>query len=90
MVVTAVTGVDAVDENEVAFGIYPNPVENVMNINTNAASYEYQLINRIGQVVISGKAEGNTKINVSEMNNGVYFLKVVANGNTSIEKVIIK
>ena len=90
VVVTAVTGVDAVDENEVAFGIYPNPVENVMNINTNAASYEYQLINSIGQVVISGKAEGNTKINVSEMNNGVYFLKVVANGNTSIEKVIIK
>ena len=78
-----------VEENEVSFGIYPNPAESELNINSNAA-FEYQMINSVGQVVMSGVANGNVKLNVSELNNGVYFLKVVANGNTSVEKVIIK
>ena len=79
-----------VEENEVRFGIYPNPAENELNINSSAASFEYQMINSVGQVVMSGVANGNVKLNVSELNNGVYFLKVVANGNTSVEKVVIK
>ncbi len=79
-----------VEENEVRFGIYPNPAENELNINSSAASFEYQMINSVGQVVMSGVANGNVKLNVSELKNGVYFLKVVANGNTSVEKVVIK
>jgi len=87
--VTATTGVDAVNENEVRFGIYPNPAESVLNINSNATSFEYQLVNSVGQVVMSGVAEGNAELNVSDL-NGVYFLRIIANGNAQIEKVIIK
>ncbi len=87
IVVIEFTGVE---ENEVSFGVYPNPAESELNINSNAASYEYQMINSVGQVVMSGVANGNVKLNVSELNNGVYFLKVIANGNSSIEKVVIK
>ena len=87
IVVVEFTGVE---ENEVSFGVYPNPAENELNIRSNASSYEYQMINSVGQVVMSGVANGNVKLNVSELNNGVYFLKVVANGNSSIEKVVIK
>ena len=79
----------AVGEQEVSFGVYPNPAESVLNINANAA-FEYQLINSVGQVVLSGVANGNAELNVSELNNGVYFLKVVANGNAEIQKVVIK
>ena len=78
-----------VEENEVILGVYPNPAETVLNIHANA-EFEYMMINNIGQVVMSGEANGNVELNVSELNNGVYFLKVVANGNTKIEKVIIK
>ena len=87
IVVIEFTGVE---ENEVSFGVYPNPAESELNINSNAASYEYQMINSVGQVVMSGVANGNVKLNVSELNDGVYFLKVIANGNSSIEKVVIK
>ena len=78
-----------VGENEVVYGIYPNPTDSELNINANTG-FEYQMINSVGQVVMSGVANGNVKLNVSELNNGVYFLKVTANGNTSVEKVIIK
>ncbi len=90
MAVTAVIGFSGVEENEVSFGVYPNPAESVLNINSNAASYEYQMINSVGQVVLNGVANGNIELNVSELNNGVYFLKVIANGNAEIQKVIIK
>ena len=89
-VVTAILDCTSVDENEVIMGVYPNPAESVLNINTNAASFEYMMINSVGQVVMRGVAEGNVELNVSELNSGVYFLKVIANGEAQIEKVIIK
>ena len=85
-----VTTPDSVDENEVIFGVYPNPAESVLNIRTNAASFEYQMINSIGQVVMSGVANGNVELNVSDLNNGIYFLKVVANGSAQVERVVIR
>ena len=89
MAVTAIVDHTGVAENEVILGVYPNPAETVLNIHANA-EFEYMMINNIGQVVMRGEANGNVELNVSELNNGVYFLKVVANGNTKIEKVIIK
>lgn len=87
--VTATT-TEGIDENEVVFGVYPNPAESVLNIITNAASFEYQMINSMGQVVMRGVANDNIELNVSELNSGIYFLKVVANGNAQIERVVIR
>ncbi|MBP5643581.1 MAG: T9SS type A sorting domain-containing protein [Bacteroidales bacterium] len=87
--VSVIAEINAIGENEIITGIYPNPAEDVLNIVANQ-SYEYQLINSVGQVVLSGNAEGNAELNVSDLNSGVYFLKVVANGSASINKVVIK
>ena len=87
MVTVTFTGVD---ENEVVFGVYPNPADNVLYINSNAESFEYQVINSVGQVMLSGIVNGNAELNVSDLENGVYFLKVIANGNAKVEKVVIK
>lgn len=78
-----------IGENEASFGIYPNPAENVLNIVSNANSFDYQLINSLGQVVKGGAANGNVQINVSEL-EGIYFLKVTADGNTIVRKVIVE
>ena len=79
-----------IENQEVAIRLYPNPASEMLNVIANANNFEYQLINSIGQVVVSGNAEGSAQIRVSDMNSGVYFLKVVANGDTKIQKVIIK
>ena len=81
----------ALDETMSAnFGIYPNPAENVLNIKSNASSFDYQMINSVGQVVISGKANGKAVIDLSDVERGVYFLKVIADGNTKVEKVVLR
>ena len=79
-----------VDENAVMFAIYPNPAKDVININTNAVRYEYQLINGLGQVVISGTSNGAQQINVSNINKGMYFLKVIADGEARINKIVVE
>ena len=84
-----VSTTESVDENEVNFGVYPNPAENILNIATDANRYEYQLINSLGQVVVKGRANGNESINVSDL-NGVYFLRIIADGDVIVRKVTIK
>ena len=69
--------------------VYPNPTNGVMNIMTNANNYEYQMINSVGQVVLSGNANGKTTINVEAL-NGVYFLRIVADGEVIVRKVTVK
>ena len=90
VMVSAEVNTIGVDENTVMFAIYPNPAKDFVNINTNAVKYDYQLINGLGQVVVSGTANGEYQINVSNINKGVYFLKVVADGETRINKLTIQ
>jgi len=86
IVVVDFTGVE---ENEANFGIYPNPAENVLNIVSNTQRFDYQIINSVGQIVMSGAANGNVQINVDEL-EGVYFLKIVSDGNTTVRKVVVR
>ena len=83
------TTMESVGEYEANFGVYPNPAENVLNISTDANKYEYQLVNGLGQIVIRGTANGNETIDVSDL-NGMYFLRIIADGNVIVRKVIIK
>ena len=81
---------DGVGEaQEVAVNVYPNPANGVLNIVTNANNYEYQIINSVGQVVMSGNANGRTALNVESL-NGVYFLRIIADGDVVVRKVTVK
>ncbi len=82
---------DGINEfGKVEFSIYPNPAKDVINVNTTAQRYEYQLMNNIGQVVLKGIMSGENAISVENVDNGVYFLKLIADGEVSINKVIIQ
>ena len=58
--------------------VYPNPVSNLLNINTGTNSdLSYSIFNIMGQGISKGilKRTNNT-INFAELNRGVYFLNV--------------
>ena len=78
-----------IENEDVKVSVYPNPSNGVLNIVTNANNYEYQVINCVGQMVLSGNADGRTSLNVSEL-NGVYFLRIVADGEVIVRKVTVK
>jgi len=82
--------VDAVEESETEFSIYPNPVNNTLNINGGNAEYSYVMYNGMGQRVANGTARGAEQINVSDMAKGVYFLHLTSGTQVRVEKVVVE
>ncbi|WP_264524140.1 S8 family serine peptidase [Flavobacterium sp. N502536] len=73
------------------FVMYPNPVtEGKVHIESASASVKNILISDMsGKKVYSVKTE-KTEINVSGLPSGVYIIKVEQDGNTTVQKLIIK
>jgi hypothetical protein len=67
--------------------IYPNPCSGSFTVEGNA---NYQLINSIGQVVLSGVCEGKSQIDVQGLQQGVYFLRLSNESGSKVEKLIIE
>ena len=66
--------------------LYPNLVNNVLNINTGSTSdVEVQIINLAGQVMI--KTTGRT-VDVSSLPKGIYFARIFASGQSVTKKFI--
>ena len=72
------------------FSVYPNPAKDVVNIKSEAQRYEYQLINNLGQVMLNGVSSGENTISVGGVSKGVYYLRLVTDGETLIKKIMIQ
>ncbi len=74
--------------------IYPNPTNTnlTINLNTNLDSFNYKLINTLGQTVLQGDLlQNENTLNVSTLTEGIYFLRI-DNRNSKyfmVEKIII-
>jgi len=79
-------------KEELNLSIFPNPVNghelNVITKNDEKSSY--RIVNTLGQVLISGELNNiKSKINVSRLNSGVYFI-IVENNTANSTKQFIK
>jgi hypothetical protein len=81
---------DAIEENETEFTIYPNPVNNTLNINGGNTEFSYVMFNGMGQMVANSKAQGAEQINVSDMAKGVYFLRITTGTQTRVVKIVVE
>ncbi|MBC3844800.1 T9SS type A sorting domain-containing protein [Winogradskyella echinorum] len=72
------------------FKIYPNPAKDYITIESNVQISSVQVHDILGKKVISQNEITNNRLDVSSLNNGVYFIKVNANGNTITKKIIIE
>lgn len=71
--------------------IYPNPATNNFTVNLgNDEKANIQLFNIVGQQVYSETITGTAQVNVSNLNSGVYMLKINQNGKVYTTKVIVK
>ncbi|WP_309641061.1 T9SS-dependent choice-of-anchor J family protein [Flavobacterium sp.] len=88
----SVSAVALATENFVTsnFAVYPNPASSVVNINAKNNSIvinTIQLTDINGRIVKQVKGMTN-QINISELNAGVYFLKISTDQGTGITKII--
>ena len=70
--------------------IYPNPASNYFTVEVNE-KIEFSLINNLGQVIISKPLSGKSKVDISNLNSGIYFIQLIDKyGNNNTRKIIIK
>ena len=81
-------GIEEMDVNE--FGIYPNPANNILNIDGSNAEFNYMMFNGMGQKVAEGNATDNAQINVSGMAKGVYFIRLTTGTQVRVDKVVVE
>jgi photosystem II stability/assembly factor-like uncharacterized protein len=79
-------GVDEASAGSVK--VYPNPVKDVLTVEANSTIEMVQIFNMTGLQVISLSTDSKTvTINASQLNSGIYFVKVKTD-NGSFEKKI--
>lgn len=79
------------DLNNSDLSFYPNPVKDVLNLNSKSPIQNVSVYNLVGQKVISNANLTNNQINVSSLNSGVYVFRVtLQNGKTETFKVVKK
>ena len=76
--------------------LFPNPTTNTLNINFNSldGNTTMQLLDVQGKVILDNQiaemSNGNTQLNVSNISNGVYFLKMIIENKVVTKKVVIQ
>ncbi|WP_298535735.1 T9SS type A sorting domain-containing protein [uncultured Algibacter sp.] len=85
-------GVD--DASLINFNMYPNPASKSLQIslgNSEAINSKVTISNIAGQVVYTGSLDSKTKsIDVSNLNSGIYLVKVAGANLSTIKKLVIK
>ena len=78
--------ISGVDENLAAsFEVYPNPMNNTLYINGDVQ--DVTIFNAVGQQVLF--VESRNEINVEDLSEGLYFVKISdKNGNSMVKKIV--
>lgn len=75
--------------SESSISVYPNPANDIVNIQSDKEIKSVQLISVEGKVV--RKNSNSTQINLNGLPSGIYFLKIeLQNGRIQFEKVVKK
>jgi hypothetical protein len=89
-VATTVVGVNEVAAENTNFSIYPNPVQNELNINSVVSLKNVSIFNAIGQEIMNENVSGNHyKVNTASYNKGVYFVQIESEKGKSTKKFVV-
>ena len=73
-----------------SFSFYPNPVETTLNT-VFTEKYELEFFDTSGRKILESKnLIGETQIDVTAFNKGIYLMKVTSGGKIATRKIIIK
>jgi hypothetical protein len=80
------TWMEGVDELENSVKLYPNPTNNILNVEGEGMS-SIEVYNAVGQRVMKQEVNGNkAQVNTQSLNSGVYFIRIVANDGSMVNR----
>lgn len=81
------TGIAFRDEEGVVASIYPNPVDDVLNIQTNETVRRIEIFNLQGALVMAFEGHTNS-INVSVLPTGTYVIRLTTDSGVSTQRFV--
>jgi len=74
------------------FKLYPNPSKGeAINISSNNNSdFEVSIFNMLGKEVLTKNVKASTKLNISNLQSGVYLVKMTQGSQSSTKKLIVQ
>ncbi|MDG4716640.1 choice-of-anchor Q domain-containing protein [Winogradskyella marincola] len=69
------------------FKIYPNPVNNILNIKTDIQKYNYRIYNIQGQEVLKANNVTSSTIDLSTLHTGIYVLNISSDNKSQSFKI---
>jgi len=82
-----VTGIKELGDNGEQVNIYPNPASNYINVTATKSITEIKLVDVLGKEVLSTK---ETNIDLSSLQDGIYFMQVKIAEGILTKKVIVQ
>ncbi|MGB0932760.1 MAG: T9SS type A sorting domain-containing protein [Lishizhenia sp.] len=73
------------DNEQVKIGVYPNPAQNQLTANAGSSKGIVNIYDALGQSVLKAQVYGATTLDVSNLNNGVYFYSFKSDKGVSSE-----
>ena len=89
------TGIEETNETEMQFKVFPNPVNDLLNLqisNPNGTSINFEIISLLGNTELSGAIQPYEKqktFNLEEFASGIYMLVLNYDGKKEIRKFVI-
>ena len=74
---------------EIGFVVYPNPVQNTLNIDFKEEGMHFKIYNLLGSVVMEKTNNSISESIQMNLNNGVYFIKVYNKNKSSMKKFMV-
>jgi len=88
LVVDGILGVG--DNNNNAFSVYPNPANGYVNISSNLSGEKnIAIYNVLGEQVIN-TVIASERLDISNLNSGIYILKISQNGVSGTKKLVVR
>lgn len=82
---------DGIEESSSSFDIYPNPVKDEIRISSEEVIKGITIFDIYGRQLydLTIRQQGEVKIDVSDLNSGIYFVKVRFNNSETMKRVVI-
>ena len=89
---TVIVKGDAIEETNASFNVYPNPVNDKLYIEAETEIEEVVVYDVYGrhQVTETPSHQGNLSVDVTDLNSGVYFVKVVTENGEAVQRFVKK
>jgi hypothetical protein len=80
---------DIEENTDESINVYPNPTNGLLNVNGNGMMH-ITVSNMLGQTLNKMTAEGNTTLDLSRYESGMYLIRIETGSGVNVQKVNVR